>query len=529
MKGIQVPPLGLRGFLLSLVLCAIVIPAVAIGYLLTSQIYEKAVFKDPREQAEKYADILQAGMALSLWNLAPDSGQQLIAGASLNPSVLRITVTDSWGKTFLVYNSPSANTASQFIRLTRRVHHELRDIGKVELTYSLEAARRQIHYFALQIAGIIAAQAVGSIVLLGIFLNRRVLRPVRLLGEAVAVITESDLDAPIPTLAADEFGQLAAKFRTMRNTLKKGFASLEEEIGERTRANAEIQLLNAQLEDRVAARTAELSSLNSELAGTLEQLRSTQKSLIQSEKLAALGALVAGVAHELNTPLGNALAAATTLEHAAQEMRTRYDSGLKRSELDRFLDTVEEGSALTHSSLERAATLVDSFKQLAVTQIAERRRQFDLAEALEVSLITMNSFLRDTGYSLKIDVPHGIYMDSFPGPLTQVLASLFSNAVNHGLEGRRTGSISIVATQVDAEHIKFEFADDGRGIAENDLPRIFDPFYTTKLGHGSSGLGLHIVHNVVSSILGGTIEVASTVGNGARFTIVLPVCAPTEA
>lgn len=285
----------------------------------------------------------------------------------------------------------------------------------------------------------------------------------------------------------------------------------------------QIKMLNEQLEIRVAQRTAELTD-------ALETLHRTQDELVQSEKLSSLGQLVAGVAHELNTPIGNALMTTTAMGSAAQQFALEMREGLiKRSALDKFVGLIEEGTVLAERSLHRASDLVRSFKQVAVDQASERKRKFDLAHTLAEVIDTLRPNLRGLPWVLDVDVPPGISMESYPGPLGQITINLVMNSLLHAFEGRTQGRIRIAVAAQDAASVTLVFADDGVGIAPEHLSRVFDPFFTTRLGQGGSGLGLSIVHRLATQVLGGTLRVDSELGQGAQFTLQLPLISPNHS
>ncbi|QPF75081.1 GAF domain-containing protein [Roseateles sp. DAIF2] len=265
-------------------------------------------------------------------------------------------------------------------------------------------------------------------------------------------------------------------------------------------------------------------------AEAYRRLQLTQAQLVEREKLASLGALVAGVAHELNTPIGNSLLMASTLHDGSRRFVEQVRGGaLRRSELERFCAHAEESSSLLVRSLGRAAQLVASFKQLAVDQTSDRRRGFDLAKVCEEVALTLDNRLRREEHRLELAVPPDLQFDSFPGPLEQVLSNLVLNAVLHGFEGRSGGRMRLSAEAMGADWVRLVFSDDGRGIPAEQLPRIFDPFFTTKMGRGGSGLGLHICYTIVSSLLGGQISVSSVAGQGTRFELLLPRVAPAAS
>lgn len=283
------------------------------------------------------------------------------------------------------------------------------------------------------------------------------------------------------------------------------------------------------LEDRIDRRTRELANSNDELRLAMGNLDKARSELVRGEKLAGLGSLVAGVAHELNTPIGNTAVAASTLLHLVEEFKRQVESGnLRKSELQSFLSRCEDGSELIVSATHRARDLVASFKQVAVDQTSDRRREFDAGEVIQDVLRSMRPSFKGKGWTIDADVPAGILCDGYPGPLGQVITNLIQNAVVHGVADLPHGKISVTARLTDATHFEVVVSDNGKGIPASVIDKIFDPFFTTRLGQGGSGLGLTIVHNLVTAVLGGTISVRSTVGEGSQFTVTLPLNVPVK-
>ncbi len=281
------------------------------------------------------------------------------------------------------------------------------------------------------------------------------------------------------------------------------------------------------LEVRVAERTRHLATVNAELESTLLNLQRTQRELVQSEKLASLGSMVAGVAHELNTPIGNAVTAASTLSHAVEDFAQRaQEKSMARSTISSFVQTSTDLADLLLRSTQRAAELVASFKRVAVDRTSEQRREFDLLNVVQELLHTLAPTLRRLPWAVVVEVPEGVVLDSYPGPLEQVLTNLILNASNHAFGGRASGTISLRARHVTALRLVLDVSDDGCGMAPEVLARVFEPFFTTKLGQGGSGLGLSISHNIVTQVLGGELSVQSQPGRGAVFTIDIPLRAP---
>lgn len=319
-----------------------------------------------------------------------------------------------------------------------------------------------------------------------------------------------------------EFNRLAAAFQHMGQSIREREAAI-------VASQEALHELNQTLEARVAERTVELHRSNGELSGALETLSRTQEELVRSEKMAALGALVAGVAHELGTPLGNSLIAANTVRDQTRALRRELETGLRRSTLERYLEDSEAGNAIIERNLERSAALVASFKQVAVDQSSAQRREFTLGEVVDEIVMTLRPSLKRLPFRLTTEVDASLRLDSYPGALGQVLANLINNAVLHGLEGRSEGEVRIVGRADDADWVLLEVIDDGRGIPDELQGRIFEPFFTSRLGKGGSGLGLPIVHSLLSNVLGGAITVDSRLGAGTTMRVRLPRVAPLTA
>jgi signal transduction histidine kinase/HAMP domain-containing protein len=288
----------------------------------------------------------------------------------------------------------------------------------------------------------------------------------------------------------------------------------------------QLHQLNNNLEQRIHQRTQELAGRNQELANALANLQQMQEQLVQADKLASLGSIVAAVAHELNTPIGNALTVASTLQQHYQAFNQSIGQGLRRSVLDEFLQQNQHGCDMLLRNLERAAELVSSFKAVAVDRTSCQRRLFALATVIDETLLTLRPTLKQHPYLIDCEIAAGIQLDSYPGALGQIISNLINNAITHAFAGREHGLMRLRAQLSDHGHLELSFSDDGCGIAAENLKRIFDPFFTTRLGQGGSGLGLNIVYNLISGPLGGSIRVDSALAVGTVFTLRLPLRAP---
>lgn len=265
-----------------------------------------------------------------------------------------------------------------------------------------------------------------------------------------------------------------------------------------------------------------------ELVQSLHHLEMTRGHLVESEKMASLGGLVAGVAHEINTPVGIAVSAASYLQDRTRAAREKLDrGGLAESEVRSYLDDAAHSARLLLSNARRAATLVHGFKRVAVDQTSDQRRRFDLSGYLDETLLSLQPGLKGTRVSIHAECAAGIEMDGYPGSLAQVVTNLVLNSVQHGFEPGAPGTIWIRARRADADEVVIVYEDDGAGIAAEFRDRIFEPFFTTRRHVGGSGLGLHLAYNIVTGRLDGSIEFRPREGGGVVFVITIPRVVPT--
>ena len=256
----------------------------------------------------------------------------------------------------------------------------------------------------------------------------------------------------------------------------------------------------------------------------------TQRFLIETERLAALGGLVAGVAHEINNPVGVSLTVASTLAHRCANFADQIASGpVRRSLLAEFADSCRDAANQLVANLQRAAELIQSFKQVAVDRSHADRRSFDLKLVTEQIVASVRPGLPKPRVSLALEMPADITLDSYPGAYGQVLTNLIFNAVTHGFTDAPGGHVLIKARRLGMDQVEITFSDDGSGIPEDVQRHVFDPFFTTRRAQGSTGLGLYIVHNLVTQQLGGRITLISTLGKGTTICMTLPLRAPGQA
>lgn len=332
------------------------------------------------------------------------------------------------------------------------------------------------------------------------------------IGSTVGLAAAASITAPLRHL---QRSMLALAADPTRRDVGAAVGRRRDELGDMARATA-------MFVDEIGRRERALRRAKEEADRTLAELRQTQSDLIQAEKLASLGQLVAGVAHEINTPLGIALTTATLLRDEARDFGEVAKTGqLSRSRLSHFVGRMQEGSHLLTANLGRAADLVHSFKQVAVDRVSDEHRRFALRDWLGELLRSLGPLLRRGGHRLDLEAGDEIEVDTHPGALAQVITNLVKNAVVHAFADGVPGRI-VVAVFHEAGWVRLEVRDDGRGIAAADRERIFDPFFTTARHRGSSGLGMHIVYNLVTGQLQGRIAVESREGGGTLVRVEFP-------
>ncbi len=406
--------------------------------------------------------------------------------------------------------------------VVRPVLAESQIVGALRLTIDLSSISQMISRFTLIGAGLILVSVFIAYVLSRL-IQRLLTRQVDELVRIAANITSTNNYAlRAKVLAQDELGALAHVFNDMLAQVQRH---------DRARESVDIQLrqFNETLESQIEARTAQLHEQNLALNETLAKLTDTQSQLVQSEKLAALGGLVAGVAHEINTPLGIAVTAASAVELEAKQTAVLFRANtLSRSALTAFVEMAEQGSHLIMKNLHRAAELVRSFKQVAVDQSSEQRREIELEDYVQQVLISLHPALKRTQHTISLVCPKTLTLDTYPGALYQILVNFVMNSLVHGFADVDAGSIEIkcrALTDLDSagrRQIEICYRDNGCGMSEEVKRQVFDPFFTTRRGQGGSGLGMHITWNLATRLLQGSLRCDSALGAGVLFTLVLP-------
>lgn len=340
--------------------------------------------------------------------------------------------------------------------------------------------------------------------------QQRLAAPLSELTEAIhEVAYKQSYDTPVEIISDDELGELGAAFNLMLGKLSE-----HEEF--RAEKESEIIQLNAELEDKVFERTKELKS-------SLDNLKVTQEQLVEQEKMASLGELVAGVAHEINTPIGVGITAVSHMDESIEHLYQAFQQGtLTKKQFEDVLSAIRESAGIIEGNLRRAADLVKAFKSVAVDQSSAEPRLFNLNHYVHDILMSLRPKLKQTAHNIETQIDESIELFCDPGVISQVVTNLLMNTLNHAYGPNENGHILIAATNHD-ESLRLTYSDDGHGIEPEILKRLFDPFVTTKRGQGGSGLGTHIIYNLVTQGLGGRIQCFSHVGQGTRFEITVPL------
>lgn len=488
--------------------------------LVEQQTTRQRVLAELQEELDRSATVMALSMVEPLWQVSPELALPLISAQFEDRRFVRVLVSDT-STAIPMVDYPDAELVNTSLDPTltleteRDIQREGRVIGKLHLWMSAERPMAAAQHALWLQAGRTAMLAAFSMALILLVLRRRVLAPMERLSQDATALGTGHLSRPLTTAGTDEIGKVSRAMELMRQALLEAF--------DRLRLHA------STLEDTVNQRTAELTDANSDLKSALVQLQAAQRELVESEKLASLGRLVAGVAHELNTPLGNAMTVVTSLDDRWGELSDMMASGqVRRSALDALVNDTRRGLDILHRNVGRATELVRDFKQVAVDQTSDARREFDLAQVVNDVLVMVEPRYKNTPYQIVTDLAPDLKMNSYPGSLGQVLTNLLINALVHAFDARPKGTVFISSRPLhSAPHwVELTVSDDGCGMDESVRKRIFDPFFTTKLGRGGTGLGLHIVHNIVTQILGGQIDVSSHPDQGATMTLRLPRVAP---
>jgi len=383
----------------------------------------------------------------------------------------------------------------------------------------IQTSKKDINNFRRQLtitAILLFVFGLSLFFLLTYTLRNRMSQLIATIVESIQEISHSkNYSKRILTLPIIELDVLAQNINILLSRIEKNFIKQEN-------THKQTLLQNNVLAEKVQARTNALKESNQELLSTLEKLHQFQGQLVETEKMASLGDMVAGIAHEINTPIGLGITASTLLNDRLLEIKSAFeDKTLKSSQLKKFLKQGEENIGIIYRNLDRAAKLISSFKKVAVDQSNIDTRAFNVKELLNEVIVSLKVKLNEHHVKLTIDCPENLVIESKAGPINQVLINLILNSIIHGFENRPDGNINISVHYLGGQ-LQINYDDNGIGIKDSIKAKIFEPFTTTKRGAGGSGLGLHLVFNIVTQALNGYIDFESEKEIGTKFTIIFP-------
>ncbi|MFG6456104.1 sensor histidine kinase [Roseateles sp. BYS96W] len=499
-------------------LLGLLLPTTAV-LLYDVQNTRETAMEDLRKDLARTSEVMSLSLAEPVWQVSPDLAEPMVKAQVDDPRFVAVRVIEQTSSApFLSFErSRDGEDAALTLSQTRAILRDGREIANLTITMTaapLLQSKRADVWRTVWRSGLTLTL---SLVLMVWVLRHYMLRPMTELTRGAEALAAGRLNQPLLISGADEIARVGAAMERMRQALLSAFEALRQH--------------NVNLEETVAQRTAELTASNGELSQTLQTLQTAQHELVESEKLASLGRLVAGVAHELNTPLGNALTVVSTLEDRYRQLEQMLSGGvpLRRSTLEELARDTRRAQDILQRNVQKAADLVRDFKQVAIDQTADLRRDFELHQVIEDVLVMVEPSFKKTPFTIRTELSPGLTMNSYPGALGQVLTNLLMNALLHAFDGQAHGQVTVRCAPLNDGEAELSVIDDGRGMDETVRRRIFDPFFTTKLGTGGSGLGMHIVHSIVTNILGGQIEVRSSPGQGSQMLVRLPLNAPQRA
>lgn len=397
------------------------------------------------------------------------------------------------------------------------IEHSNRVIGELEIGFARESILKNIIQSAEKI---ITMQIVAGLLLALLLLwrvHRIITRHLIDLNRQLEDKNNSDQHQYLTLQRANYNDELSA----VVNSFNQLTEEIDQELKNKEAAQKELAETNSKLEQRVEERTQNLQEAIDELHTTLENLKNTQGQLIESEKLSSLGGMVAGVAHEINTPIGLCITTHSFIKDLFRDMNQRFESGnISKQNFTDFMHSMEESVDILSKNLERAAKLVKSFKHVSEDQAGEALRSFNLDEYLQEILSTLHPKLKMTQHQVNIRCADDIDIQGYPGALSQVITNLVMNSLLHGFEQTDNGIISIEA-ELQGDQVEILYADNGKGLNKEAQAKIFEPFYTTKRGFGGTGLGMHLVYNLVNQTLQGSIQLQQA-SHGCAFMISIP-------
>jgi|GEM_PF-2754093 len=506
----------LKNFKLNITILIALFIGLAIPMLFTS-IYLQNKYEEnlKNELIKKHTELLQtlaSGLSRPMWEFMTDNARDLVTPIFNQEDIVEIKVIDLKfdKKVFLkldktvLENSAICNNP-EFIQLEEKIMLDELKLGIVYLKFSTCTIKQEILQQKQSVWLTMGIQFLVSFLILFLLINSKIITPLKRLTTQSNALAKKELVAPFSWEQEDEIGSLGKSLEHTRVALLELFNKEEE-------SKKAIEELNINLEYLVEDRTKKLRN-------TIDNLEFAQDQLIYSEKMASLGNMVSGIAHEINTPVGIGLTAVTYFQEITKDITTLYKAdNISQLEFEEYLESSGNLADAINKNLVRAADLIGSFKKISVDQSTEESRVFNLHESTKDFISSMYGTLMKTKIKIEFNMDEKIKINGYPGSYVQVLMILVTNSLLHGFEENKEGLIKIDAIQ-EGRKITINYGDNGKGIDKKDIKHIFEPFYTTKRGEGGSGLGMSILYNIIVNNFKGKVKCKSELNKGVLFTI----------
>ncbi|MAD45871.1 MAG: hypothetical protein CMI02_06930 [Oceanospirillaceae bacterium] len=488
--------------------------SVALSLLLSTIVGVWNYHDETREFESRLQDIRNSyseSLGSSLWFYDEIQIRSQIKGIMNLEAVRYVRVTDQ-----LNMNVEQGSRPHHSEIQTIPVSFNEKQIGILEIAFDRDLVIHRAWNAALSGMAVQLVSLMLLATMLGFIVHTLINRRIRLLADEVKERTTNSY-TPLSVYegeSQDEIDQLTRAFNALGEQMNN-------ELLQKNQAQQQLKTINLELEDRVAERTHNLQRTVDELNQTLDELNTAQNKLIEAEKLSSLGSMVAGIAHEINTPLGLCITIQSYIQDNYQAVSQAYEKGeMKRQDFADFMAMLDESLFILDKNLQRAAQLIKSFKQVSEDQTGEHIRRFTLNGYLHEILETLSPKFKQNHHTVDIDCADTLWMETYAGAISQIITNLIMNSLLHGFEERNDGQIRIQAAEAKGDII-IRYSDNGKGLSDEARHKIFEPFYTTKRGHGGTGLGMHLVYNIIHQRLNGDIQIEDT-DEGAAFRMTIP-------
>lgn len=496
-------------------LASLVMTVLMTAAILTLSYYQQMQAQQQRLELLKnsYSDSL----GTSLWFYDESQLRIQITGITNIDNIQYVRVTDNLNLNFEQGSRPHASQVHSF-----PLSFNDQKVGLLQIAFDADSILKSSLQAAINSLSAQLLSMLILVLLLGYIVHKLINQ--RLITIAASVDQHRQRDSYSPLMLKhtgnhDEIDTLIEAFNALSE-------KTNQELQQKIQAQQQLKQANLALEDRVQERTQDLQKTVDELNQTLEQLHSTQTKLVEAEKLSALGGMVAGIAHEINTPLGLAITLQSYINDNFKALNERFLSGdMRKQELTDFISSTAESLQILDRNLQRAAQLIKSFKQVSEDQIGEHIRKFTVHSYILEILETLSPKLKKTKHRVQINCPDQLWMQTYAGALSQVLTNLIMNSLIHAFEDIEEGLITLDVRE-EKGNIVIRYHDNGLGLTEEAKLKIFEPFYTTKRGYGGTGLGMSLVYNIVNQRLHGDIEIDKDNAQGTAYWLTLPKITP---